>query len=66
MLEPLNGTDHGTAYARGRSASRKRSTITDRCAIVNDSSAPNAKIPISSSRLAGSTSAAAASGRQAS
>ena len=41
-LAPEIVTDSGTLYGRSRSGSRKRSAITDTCAIVNASSAPNA------------------------
>jgi hypothetical protein len=42
---PRSGIERGIRYGRGASASRKRMTITDVCAIVNASIAPKAKIP---------------------
>ena len=42
LREPLTVTDSGTEYALGRFGSRKRRAITDTCAIVKASSAPNA------------------------
>ncbi len=58
---PRQPNDTGISYPRIRAGSRKRSTMIERWAIVNDSSAPNAKMPTSSSRSVGTTSAALAS-----
>jgi hypothetical protein len=54
---PRTGIENGTRKALGRSDSRKRSAITDRCASENAIIAPNANTPARKSRSCGSASA---------
>ena len=58
---PPTGIENGTRNALGRSGSRKRSAITDRCASENAIIAPNANMPARKSRSCGSASAKAIS-----
>ena len=58
---PATGTESGTRKALGRSPSRKRRTITDRCAIANEIIAPKANTPARNSRSWGMASANAIS-----
>ena len=56
MLPRPTGIENGTRKALGRSRSRKRSTITDTCAIEIVIIAPKAKMPARKSTSCGITS----------